>query len=224
MRRHVPTARLMLACLLACGGAAFPGHAGELKITLVDQDGAPIEHAAVLLDMDGLDAPPSPVPAVMDQRDRQFLPYVLAIRPGAEVSFPNSDNIRHHVYSFSEARPLELKLYSGTPTEPLDFPREGIVTLGCNIHDWMLGFIVVSSADRQAISDAAGQVMFRDLPDGEARVRTWHPRFGSTELAGMAISVQGDVEQVLTLELGPELRREPPALEEQRETRRRRGR
>ena len=39
------------------------------------------------------------------------------------MSFPNRDNIRHHVYSFSSPKKFELPLYIGTPAAPYKGPQ-----------------------------------------------------------------------------------------------------
>ncbi len=82
------------------------------------------------------------------------------------VQFPNKDNIRHHVYSFSAARKFELPLYSGTPAQPVLFDKVGVVKLGCNIHDWMIGYIYVTETPYFGKSNAEGRV---DMDPAAAR-------------------------------------------------------
>ncbi|MCP5209408.1 MAG: methylamine utilization protein [Hahellaceae bacterium] len=114
--------------------------------------------------------------AVMDQINRSFQPFVIDIDAGQRVSFPNSDNIRHHVYSFSPAKAFELKLYSGIPEAPLTFADPGIVVLGCNIHDSMVGYIYVSASPHHSKSNAEGKVTL-DLPKDSMEIHVWHPSF-----------------------------------------------
>jgi plastocyanin len=111
-------------------------------------------------------------PAIMDQVKRQFEPLVLAVEKGREVVFPNSDNIRHHVYSFSEPKKLQIKLYKDNPNKPIKFDQDGIVVLGCNIHDSMIGFIFVSPWSSFQVSNESGQVSFEGHPK---EVAIWHP-------------------------------------------------
>ena len=111
----------------------------------------------------------------MDQIDKAFVPGVLVVPVGTDVSFPNSDHIRHHVYSFSEARSFELPLYAGTPAEPVRFPVPGVVVLGCNIHDWMRGYIVVVPEPLFAQTSADGMASIANVPAGSWRVWGWHP-------------------------------------------------
>ncbi|MEQ3640110.1 MAG: methylamine utilization protein [Alteromonas sp.] len=110
--------------------------------------------------------------AIMDQVDKQFLPRVIAIQKGQRVKFPNSDDIRHHVYSFSPTKPFEIKLYKGSNVEPVLFDKAGIGTLGCNIHDDMVGHIYVSDGEVTSVSDSNGIASFdQSVPD---TVIVWH--------------------------------------------------
>lgn len=113
----------------------------------------------------------------MDQVNKTFQPYVLVIQRGQRVNFPNSDHIRHHVYSFSPTKPFEIKLYAGMPEQPLPFDTAGIVVLGCNIHDTMVGYIVVADTPVAGKTDAQGQLTLQGAPTTALRI--WHPRLGS---------------------------------------------
>ena len=109
--------------------------------------------------------------AVMDQIDRKFQPHVLVVEQGQQVSFPNSDNIRHHVYSFSSPKAFEIKLYKGRSTEPVLFDNTGVVVLGCNIHDNMVGYIYVRGTETALLTDQQGRVT---LPDSPTEITVWH--------------------------------------------------
>jgi len=113
--------------------------------------------------------------AIMDQVNTQFLPHILAIQKDTQVRFPNSDSIKHHVYSFSQAKTFELQLYKELLADPLLFSKLGSVELGCNIHDWMLGYIFVVDTPYFGKTDIKGNLTI-DLPDGEYQVHVWHPR------------------------------------------------
>jgi hypothetical protein len=113
--------------------------------------------------------------AVMDQKNRMFIPHVLAVQTGTSVRFPNSDDIRHHVYSFSPAKPFQLPLYKGTPANPEVFDRAGVVTLGCNIHDQMSAFILVVDTPYFEKTAANGRASLRDVSAGRYALRVWYP-------------------------------------------------
>jgi hypothetical protein len=104
-----------------------------------------------------------------------FDPKVLAIRVNTQVRFPNSDDIRHHVYSFSPAKKFELRLYHGLTAEPIVFERAGKVVLGCNIHDSMVAYIYVVDTEYFSLSDAAGNLQINTLPAGDYSLELYHP-------------------------------------------------
>ena len=113
--------------------------------------------------------------AIMDQVNTQFLPHILVVQKDTQVRFPNSDSVKHHVYSFSQANTFELQLYKELHADPLLFSKLGSVALGCNIHDWMLGYIFVVDTPYFAKTNIKGSVTF-ELPEGEYQLDVWHPR------------------------------------------------
>lgn len=174
--------RWLAAVLLAvlASVAAQSAQAEKLGVTVQDSHGRPLEHAVVSVMVRGArERAGSDATAEMAQRDRSFVPQVLVVQTGTPVSFPNLDTVRHHVYSFSAIKPFEIKLYVGTPAQPVVFDRPGTAVLGCNIHDKMVGFIHVVDTPYFARTDASGSATL-DVPPGEHRVRAWHPVLQAT--------------------------------------------
>ena len=162
---------------LSLAANAAPGHAASIRVLVKDHRGKAVSDAVILatpLDPKSAQRARTPADAV-DQVDKQFVPYVKAVVVGSKVQFPNSDNIRHQVYSFSPAKKFELPLYGGTDAPPVVFDKPGVVVLGCNIHDWMVGYIYVSETPFFAKTEAAGTAAIDDMPTGEYSVRVWHP-------------------------------------------------
>lgn len=163
------------------GVLALPAAAATLSVQVLDNQGVPLPQAVVYatpLDTPRPDTPAAP--AVMDQIDKQFVPHILVVQRGSEVAFPNSDSIKHHVYSFSPAKTFELRLYSGTDAAPVAFDQHGTVEMGCNIHDWMLGYVKVVDTPYFAKADRQGSVTL-DIPAGRYQVNLWHPRIQDNE-------------------------------------------
>ena len=153
------------------------------------------------MSLTSLGAPPPAPPVatmIMDQHDKEFVPYVLPVYLGTRVSFPNRDNIRHHVYSFSPAKKFVLPLYIGTPAAPVVFDKPGVVALGCNINDWMLAYIYVMTTPHFAKTAADGKARLDGLAPGSYEARVWHPRLrGDTEKTGKPVTlVAGEPAQV----------------------------
>ncbi|HUQ29408.1 MAG TPA: methylamine utilization protein [Usitatibacter sp.] len=165
-----------LASTLALA-AAMPGYAASLQVQVIDLAGKPLADAVVYaLAGAAQDARPSRTPVAVEQYDREFLPYVTVVQTGTSITFPNRDPILHHVYSFSPAKAFEIKLYTGkSPTEVL-FDKPGVVTLGCNIHDWMIGYVLVVSTPHFAKTDAGGMARLREIPAGAYDLHAWHPQ------------------------------------------------
>lgn len=166
---------LTLAYLLACAGpdGAF---AGELRLTVADKLGHGVDDAVVTV-MPVVSPPASLIEsrAVMDQRNLAFVPRVLVVAAGTSVEFPNSDVVSHQVYSFSAAKKFQLPLYKGELHPPIRFEHEGLVVLGCNIHDEMVGYIYVTAAPYFAKTDANGRVDMTGIPAGDYRITVWNP-------------------------------------------------
>ena len=157
--------------------AAAPAGAGVLVVTVTDAAGQPLPDAVALLEPAGAKAPPPrPLPDVeIAQAKRRFQPRVTLITPGTRVAFPNFDTVRHHVYSFSEAKTFELKLYAGVPAAPVTFDKPGLAVLGCNIHDKMAAWVVVADTPWAALAGADGLARLPAAPAGSYRLTVWHP-------------------------------------------------
>lgn len=189
------TKRFFLAAPLYLIGALGVAEAASLQGDVVDAKGAPLANAVVTLQGPATGAA-APGKAVMDQQEMRFVPSVLAVRTGTAVTFPNRDDIRHQVYSFSPAKRFELRLYQGTPSAPVVFDKPGLVVLGCNIHDWMVGYIYVTDDPWFAVSDAQGKVSFDNLPTGDYRVTLWHSALPDMQpQQGEAVKVEGSTAQ-----------------------------
>ena len=174
-RRAGPAAGALLALLSGLLGAAC-APAANLSVAVKLPDGRPLIHAVITVQSVGAKlAPAAPVHAVMDQVHRMFVPEVLVIPVGSSVSFPNSDSVSHQIYSFSAARRFELPLYRGKPYPPVVFDRPGVVILGCNIHDWMIGYIDVTDAPFYGTTDTQGS-WSAEVPAGRYEITVWHPR------------------------------------------------
>lgn len=176
-KRRVPAGRRAWCAVLLATGAAG-AWAGTLQVEVSDAAGKPLADAVVFLDSAEARKQVKPLAGVeMAQEKRQFVPGVLVVPVGTEVRFPNHDTVRHHVYSFSPAKKFELKLYSGTPSNPVLFDKSGVVTLGCNIHDQMVGWVLVVDTPYYARTPAAtGKVQLDNVPPGTYTLRTWHSR------------------------------------------------
>lgn len=178
--------------------------AAELRVNVQNDEGQGLTNVAVIVEPQGFSLQPSgDLRAQIDQIDRQFVPHVQLVQTNTSISFPNFDDIRHHVFSFSEAKRFELPLYKGTPADPVVFDQAGIVVLGCNIHDTMLGYVYVTDSPWASLTDGQGLAAIPVPEAASYLVRIWHPSLGS-ETSGIEQRVKpehlGDLTVVLQAE------------------------
>jgi plastocyanin len=201
---------VVLACMVVRLSPAQSVN-GSVEAVVNDDRGKPVADAVVsVTPVAAPPAAPRTAPAVMDQQNKEFVPHVLAVPLGTPVAFPNRDNIRHHVYSFSTAKRFELPLYIGTPAAPVVFDKPGVVVLGCNIHDWMVGYVYVVATPYFAKTGPDGRAQVSELPPGGYEARVWHPRMkGESEKTGRPLTIAAGEPDRLTFALA--LKSEPRA-------------
>jgi plastocyanin len=201
--------RTLLALLtLLC--AVRPACPATLIVRVQTPDGHVLPGAVVTIrPLEGAARHAAPVHALMDQVNRSFAPDLLVIPVGSSVEFPNSDSVSHQIYSFSPAKRFQLPLYRGKPYPPTHFDQPGVVTLGCNIHDEMLAYLLVTDAPWYGRTNEAGS-WSAEVPHGRYRVELWHPRLRDNEAdLGRELTVADADRAELTLRLSRPLQPAP---------------
>lgn len=149
--------------------------AANLSVQVRDVNGAAVDDVVVYAEpLDGTAKPGRLNRAEIAQRKRTFVPLVTVVRVGTEISFPNFDSVKHHVYSFSPTKTFDLPLYSGKAAPPQLFDKVGTVVLGCNIHDKMVAYVQVVDTPFFGKTDAQGTVTLDDLPAGRYALKAWY--------------------------------------------------
>jgi plastocyanin len=203
---------IALAAAAACAAtSAAAADNVTLAVRVATPDGLPVEDAVVVAaPADGaLPATGRARAEHIDQVDKEFVPRVKPVLAGSTMTFPNRDTVRHHVYSFSPAKRFELPLYTGTATQSVTFDKPGVVVLGCNIHDWMIGYVYVSESPWFAKTGADGKAALTDLPPRAYIVRVWHPLATEPEEAtrqAVDLARTGRAEATFTITLKREVR------------------
>lgn len=209
--RYLPTMQFRRIFLILAACPALSGSiasAALLTVQVDNGDGLPIADAVVYAEpVSGQSAPKAPRHRVeIVQKHRTFLPLVTAIQAGAEISFPNHDTVRHHVYSFSPAKNFEIKLrddIAGSP--PVLFDKPGTVVVGCNIHDEMVAYIHVVNTPYFAKTNASGKARIGGLPPGKYLLKAWHFNLPSgTPIPQQDLGMEaGEASAVFKLNLKP---------------------
>jgi plastocyanin len=173
---------LVLTCLAPGAGSQTPEHENSWTLTVTDELGQAVP-GAVLLRARSYGAEQhhgadrlAMSPLIIDQRNKRFEPFVSVTAPRRSINFPNSDDIRHHVYSFSRGNAFERRLYRANDAAPVTFSAQGVVALGCNIHDNMQAYVLVTEEPVAGPSDAAGVLRVAGkAPDDDSTLPLWHP-------------------------------------------------
>ena len=156
---------------------AGQGVAASIDAQVRDASGRPVADAVVYAVPVGITLEMRGSRTVsIQQLDREFVPYVSVIQTGTQVDFPNRDPIQHHVYSFSPAKAFEFVLAPGQSSPPMTLSNSGVIAVGCNIHDQMASYLVVSDAPWTATTGHDGRALITALPPGTYDVQAWHPR------------------------------------------------
>jgi plastocyanin len=141
-------------------------------------------------------APPSPI--VLDQVNLKFVPHVLAVLVGTTVAFPNSDEIRHNVFSPGPPR-FDLGTYAQHTTKFHVFDKAGVWTMLCNVHAEMSAYVVVTETPYFATTDKDGKFVLKDVPPGKYSLKIWHEK---TKPATLPIEVgEGSIMSIPSIEL-----------------------
>jgi plastocyanin len=209
---RVALARSLIAtCITFIAFAGGPYcSAADLTIDVLDHEGHGVEQVVATVMPAAGTAPVAAKPAVMDQKDRIFVPRILVVNVGASVEFPNNDSVSHQVYSFSAAKRFQLPLYKGEAHPPVTFDQPGLVVLGCNIHDSMVGYIYVTPAPFFGITDGAGTLTLKDLPKGDYRITIWSPYIADpVESLTRELHIDGTAQERFALAAALRVRPEP---------------
>lgn len=211
---HVAPWRQALATCITLVLAAVSHfvEAADLPVMVVGRDGRGVDEVVVTAEPASPHAGASPTlkPAVMDQKNLAFLPRVLVVPAGTSVEFPNNDSVSHQVYSFSVAKRFQLPLYKGQAHPPITFDRAGLVVLGCNIHDAMIGYIYVTNAPYFGTTEAGGKLHLQGLPAGDYQVAIWSPYISDPpEALTRIVHISSNESATTRLQLSLALRAQP---------------
>ncbi len=114
------------------------------------------------------------VHAVVDQRNKTFLPHVSVVTCGTKIEFPNNDSVFHNVYAYFQAKKFDLGMYPHGATKTVTFDKTGLVSLLCNVHSDMSAYIMVVDTPYYTVADAQGRFQLSNVPAGAYTLHSWH--------------------------------------------------
>ena len=189
-------ALLLALSLLGAEALAVPVRGRvELAGSRVKPRNGKLDASGVVVWLEPLDGPPPRIAVprqkvVLDQRNKRFVPHVVAIEAGTMVDFPNGDPFFHNVFSIYNGKKFDLGLYASGETRPVNFNRPGISYIFCNIHPQMSVVVVALDTPYFAVTDAAGAFAINNVAPGRYQLRVWHERALPETLSSLSRSVQ----------------------------------
>jgi plastocyanin len=123
------------------------------------------------------------------QKDKRFVPHVLAVPVGATVEFRNDDEIFHNVFSLSKPNDFDLGLYKSGAAREQVFKNPGPVNLLCNIHSAMGGYVYVVPSPWFGQADATGRFAIKNVPEGKYVLEIWHEHSSKGVTADVTVAV-----------------------------------
>ncbi|QBF84796.1 hypothetical protein EXU30_04965 [Shewanella maritima] len=159
------------------------------NIYIMDDNNQPMENMVVYLQSNNPAAFATPAlasdssttqarqnPVEVHQKDKQFSPYITIVQKGYQLKFVNDDDITHHIYSASGPKRFSFKLRQDGVNKDMVFDQLGHISMGCNIHDWMSGHILIVDTPHFANTDNKGLVSFDNIAPGQYQLVVWHPQ------------------------------------------------
>lgn len=194
-------AALALALIaLAAPARADSRATGTVRGTVSVERPEGIKPGPVLVYLVGFEEPPASATPRIVQKDRSFVPDLVAVTAGQSVAFPNSDPILHNVFSPTPARRFDLGSYRRGESRSRSFPRPGVIDVFCNIHPGMSATIVVLPNRRFAFASAAGAFTIEGVPPGTWTVFAYSRRARTPVSTKVSVAAGGAAEVGLTLE------------------------
>ena len=193
----------VLAILLALAGVA---HAERVtgKVTITDADGKPVSADAIVYVVGPVEAAdPKDVPKIT-QKDRRFVPDLVAVTAGGSVAFPNAVSFLHNVFSQSPDRKFDLGSFRKGESKTKDFPKPGVIDVYCNIHPEMAATILVLPNRLHTHVKADGSFVIDHVPPGTWKVFAYTRRALRPVSANVTVATGADSTINLALVRGAE--------------------
>ena len=177
------------------GGGRRPAGAGAIMVAGTVTGGGPIGPGGAVVWLKRVDgAMPRTVPVpdqVVTQREKTFLPHVLAVPLGTTVEFRNDDRIYHNVFSIAKPNDFDAGIRKTGATYTRTFTHPGVVEILCNIHSTMNAYVYVVDSPFFTKAQASGAFSIRGVPPGRYELAAWHEAASSITRKTIAVGPEG---------------------------------
>ena len=195
--------KALTAGIVCCSCFAHAAEANKLTVNVNNPDGSIVDTVIVYATPVGFAAPERPPRSVeVTQKEWAFTPFMSVAQRNDNVSFTNQDNFTHHIYSLTGSSRFSFKLKAGEETQFAvdNVQPEEEIAMGCNIHDWMSGFMLVVDTPYFDKTNQQGQTAFDLEQGGRYKVTVWHPQLNTKDHKfNKTINISGNQQLTLTL-------------------------
>lgn len=178
--------------------------AAEVVVDVRGNQGEVLDDIVVFAELPSANYPSVGItlPLQIRQKGKAFAPYISVVQRGRDVRFTNDDDITHHIYSVSGRHQFSFKLASNKERKVLfsagEAPSEEI-SMGCNIHDWMTGYLLLLETPYFTRTDKSGRATL-NLPDESYKITAWHPQMQAKgHRTSVSYQVKGNGQITITL-------------------------
>mgnify|MGYP000468792737 CR=1 FL=1 len=155
--------------------------AADIEVKLVGNQASLADIVVYLEPLNDTTLPVTNKKIVIGQQNKSFTPYISVMQLGSEVTFTNQDDITHHIYSPIGENKFDFKIRAGEKKNKADFTQLGEVAMGCNIHDWMSGYLLIINTPYFEKTNQSGLGILTDVQNGSYQLTVWHPQLKSSE-------------------------------------------
>lgn len=196
---------LVLTGVIVSTGVAAAGGTGRVvgNVKIMDGDGT-LSHADAIIYVVGFNEAPGAEITQVGQKDKKFVPDLVAITVGEHVTFPNGDAFLHNVFSQSTARKFDLGSFKRGDAKDKDFLEPGVVDVYCNIHPAMAATILVLPNRRHTKRNADGSYVLEGVPPGSWTVFAYTRRAARPVSTPVIVTAGQDAVVNLALTRGAE--------------------
>jgi plastocyanin len=201
---RAPIIAVVVGLCSAANAAPAPDGRVVGKVTVTDTDGKVATPDVIVYVVGYAEDGTKGTTAQVAQKDRKFVPELVAVTAGESVSFPNGDSFLHNVFSQSPARKFDLGSFKKGESKDKAFPELGVVDVYCNIHPEMAATILVLPNKRHVSVARDGTFTIEGVRPGTWTVFAYTRRATRPSSAKITVEASKDAKVELALVRGPE--------------------
>lgn len=129
----------------------------------------------------------------IDQKGCWFHPHVQIVPAKASMDILNNDGILHNIHTYSKKNKVINKAqpkFKKKMETTFDIPE--VVSVKCDVHNWMNAWIIVSEHPYYAVTDEKGAFKLDNVPAGKYKLQYWHETLGA-QTADVTVPATGQV-------------------------------